>query len=285
MLRKNGENFFQNITIQSEDICFSEDQLLSLMQNKSAFSDRKEHIEQHSTATAWTERKEEIVTDSISGRSSKTNIIAIYGPSHCLLPFGKNLSAEDPEGCLISLPLAEKLFGDFPAEDQQIIWNDNIWTVRGVIPLSTCCLIMQTAGKDIDLSYNRISIPLKKSKERQISGENFILQNNLSAQVLRLDYLYQCSWIPELIPNQWSDFDGWKQNWANHIQTAERVKHTERSTLEAIGLEIEYKGTLLQLVGLLLCTGSILLIWKKADLIKPHFSIPTKLKKPITSNF
>ena len=118
----------------------------------------------------------------------------------------------------------------------------------------------------MNLSYNRISIPLEKNKERQISGENFILQNNLSAQVLRLDYLYHWSWMQELIPSQWSDFDGWKQNWTNHIQMTERVKHTERSILEAIGLETEYRGSLLLLVGLLLCMGSILMIWKKLTL-------------------
>lgn len=284
MLRKNGEDFFQNITIQSEDIYFSEEQLLSLMQNESTFSDQEENPEQQSTATAWTERKEEIITDSFSGRSSKTNIIAIYGSSHCLLPFGINLSAEDSEGCLISQSLAEKLFGNFPAEEQQIIWNNNSWTVRGVIPLSTHCLIVQTADKNLDLSYNRISIPLEKSKDRRISGENFIVQNNLCAQILRLDYLYQWSWMQELIPSQWSDFDGWKQNWTDHIQTAERVKHAERSTLETIGLKTEYRGNLLLLVGLLLCTGSMILIWKKTHLIHLHLCIPTKLKNHFVSN-
>lgn len=284
MLRKNGEDYFQNITIQSEDICFPEEQLLSLIPNESPFSDQKEDPEQHHTATAWTERKEEIITDSSSGRSSKTNIIAIFGPSYCLLPFGKNLSSEDSEGCLISRSLAEKLFGDFPAEDQQIVWNNNNWTVRGVIPLSTHCLIVETADKNMDLSYNRISIPLEKSKDRRISGENFIVQNNLSAQVLRLDYLYHWSWMQELIPSQWSDFDSWKQNWTDHIQTAERVEHAERSTLEAKGLEIEYRGCLLQLVGILLCMGSILLIWKKTNFIHLlHPRITKKLKKLIVS--
>lgn len=254
------------------------------MQKENPFSDQEENPEQQSTATAWTERKEVIVADSFSGRSSQTNIIAIFGPSRCLLPFGKNLSAEDSEGCLISRSLAEKLFGDFPAENQQIVWNDNNWTVRGVIPLAAHCLIVQTADKNLDLSYNRISIPLEKSKDRRISGENFIVQNNLSAQILRLDYLYHWSWIQELIPSQWSDFDAWKQNWTDHMQTAERVKRTERSTLEAIGLETEYRGSILLLIGLLLCMGSMLVIWKKTNLIHLHFRISIKPKNIIFSN-
>ena len=233
------------------------------MQSEGASPELAENSEQHNTATAWTEQKQEIVADSFSGRNSKTNIIAIYGSSHCLLPFGKNLSAEDPDGCLISQSLAEKLFGDSPAENQQIIWNDNSWTVRGVIPLSAHCLIVQTANRTIDLSYNRISIPLDNKKSRQISSENFMLQNSLSAHLLRLDYLYQWSWIQELIPSQWSDFDAWKQNWTEQIQAAELVKHTERSTLETVGLETEHHGNCFLLIGLLFCTSGMLLLWKR----------------------
>lgn len=262
-MRKKGEDFFQNITIQSDDICFSKEQLLSLMQSENASPEQAENSEQQDTATAWTEQKQEIVADSFSGRNSKTNIIAIYGSSHCLLPFGKNLSAEDPDGCLISRSLAEKLFGDSSAENQQIIWNDNTWTIRGTIPLSAHCLIVQTANRTMDLSYNRISIPLDNKKNRQISSENFMLQNNLSAHLLRLDYLYQWSWIQELIPSQWSDFDAWKQNWTEQIQAAELVKHTERSTLETVGLETEHHGNCFLLFGLLFCTSGMLLLWKR----------------------
>ena len=262
-MRQTGEDFIQNITIQSKDACFPEEQLRSIIQDQTLTIEQDENLEQQNTAAAWTEQKEEIIADFSSGRTSKANVIAIYGSFHCLLPFGKNLSVEDTDGCLISQALAEKLFGDFPAEDRQIIWNGSTWTIRGVLRLPAHCLLVQTAGKNIDLSYNRISIPLKNGENRQITGENLILRNNLSAYVLRLDYLYEWSWLQELIPSKWSDFDGWKQNWTNHKQAAELVKQMERSTLEATGLTKECQGGWFLLSGLFLCLGGTWLIRQK----------------------
>lgn len=262
-MQKKGNDYFHTITLQSMEEGFTPEELNFLLENKVDTAHPVESTAGQNSGTAWTEQKQETVSTEGGGRSQTADVLAIYGSSRHLLPFGRYLSPEDPGGCLISQTLAEKLFGAGSAEGQNLLWQNQDWKIRGILPLSHCLVIAQTAGMDMDVTYQRINIPLKPGESRQITGENFILRNNLSAHVLRLDYLYQWSWLQELIPGKWSDFDGWKQNQKKQAQEAELAKQAEHSTLEADGLEKRRQGNLCLFAGLVLCAGGMLIFLRK----------------------
>lgn len=129
---KRGSDFFNSLTILSEE-GFESGLMKSAAQNLQARdSSREETGETDFTFTAWTELRNESVSDSFSKKKYNADITAICGSSGCLLPFGKNLSSQDTKGCIIGSKMAEKLFGGYMAEGQEIVWRDRTWTVRGV---------------------------------------------------------------------------------------------------------------------------------------------------------
>lgn len=259
---RQGEGYLQNLTLQSEEDGFSAQWLQSALSEEAVQEEEGEPTAQKNTFAAWREWKEETVSGQSSGRNSSGDVIALYGSSHCLIPFGKNLTSSDKEGCIIGKNLAEELFGDFPAEGQKIIWRSGTWTVRGVIQEPASLLIVQANGLSNwteELSLNRISISVKDGDDRRLIGENFILQNNLSARILRWDYLHGLSWIWEMVPGTWSDFDGWKQNFQNHGKAVKLAKNTAKSSFEAFGLECQKKGGRYAVCGVFLLIGGLVL--------------------------
>jgi len=269
---REGKDYLQNLTIQSDENGFSAPWLQSALSEK-AEGDEREDSAGENTFAAWREQKGETIYGQSSGRNSSGDVIAIYGPSRCLLPIGKNLALSDEKGCIIGSELAEKLFGSFSAEGQKIKWRDGTWTVRGIVREPANMLMVQAGGLPNwteKLHFDRISIPLKDGQDRKLVGENFILQNNLSAWMLRWDYLHGFSWIWEMVPGEWSDFDGWKQNFREYGKAVSLAKNTDRSSIEAWGLECQKRGGRCALCGVfLLIAGLMLVIPKNRSLIPP----------------
>ncbi len=259
---KEGECLFQSLTIQSEEESFSGEWLQSALgENDLTGGTESENAdsgaEEGSAGTkrsfaAWKEWKGETIVGNSSGRSENASVIAVCGPSHCLLPIGKNLMPQDKNACIIGQKMAKKLFGGFQAEGQKIIWQDETWTVRGVVKEPASLLMVQVGGlpKLIErLQLNRINIALKEGEDRQLAGESFILQNNLSAKALRWDFLHGFSWFSEMVPGEWSDFEGWKQNFQKHREATRLAENTWKSSIEAWGLDCRKRGGGLSLAG------------------------------------
>lgn len=248
---KKGECLSQSLTIQSEEGKFSGEWLQSAL-SEDALAEEENSTAKKRSFAAWREWKEESIAGKSNGRSTSANVIAVCGPSHCLLPIGKNLTPQDKKGCIISQKLAEKLFGGFQAEGQKITWQDGTWIVRGIVKEPASMLMVQVGGHPKmmeELQLNRINIALEEGEDRQLAGENFILQNNLSAQAFRWDYLHGFSWFWEMVPGEWSDFEGWKQNFQKYGEAAKLAKNTWKSSIEAWGLDCQKKGGRLTLAG------------------------------------
>ncbi len=270
---KEGECIFQSLTIQSQEGEFSGEWLQSTLgENDLTQGDQSEggiweeeddSIGGKHSFAAWREWKEERIAGKTNSRNASGNVIAVSGPSRYLLPIGKNLTPQDKKGCVIGQKLAEELFGGSQAEGQQITWQDGTWIVRGVVREPASLLMVQVGGfPDMieKLHLNRINIALKDGEDRHLAGEKFILQNNLSAQVLRWDYLHGLSWIREMVPGQWSDFDGWKQNFQNYKEAVRLARNTWKSSIEAWGLDCQKKGGRLSLAGIFLLVAGLALL-------------------------
>jgi len=240
---RQGNDFFRNLTIQSED---GFDSGLVELAAESVPGAVKTETEESGVNdfnfTAWTEFGNELVSNAFSKKRCSANITAICGSSYCLLPFGKELSPQDTKGCIIGSGMAEKLFGTYKAEGQEVIWRDKKWIVRGVVEEPADLVMLEVSGIVEEITFHRISILLDGVYDRQLTGEKFAIRHGISAEAIRLDYLYGISWFKEMVPDKWSDFSGWKQNFKEHKEATKLAQNTEKSTIEAAGLDYQKKG-------------------------------------------
>lgn len=251
--RQEGNGFFQNLTIRAEGMAFDAEWVKETIQQHDILTEKKgaEEGESSESFAAWKELTEESVSISNGGGGSSSDVIVVYGPSHCLLPIGKNLLPEDVEGCIVGSELAEELFGGHQAEGQQLFWRGKKWTVRGVVEEPSHFLMVQGTELADSLAFDRISLACSGQMDAKERGEKFINQYGLSAHVLRFDHRYGWKWLAEMIPSRWSDFDGWKQNLERHQKEVEIVKNMDKSVIEAAGIERYNRGFVCSVAGLL----------------------------------
>lgn len=239
-LDKNSD-YFNNLTIILGEDVSGEWVVSALNEENATFS-----------FAAWTEFKNEYVSDTLNTRKCETDIIAVCGQSYCLLPFGQNLSVSDTNGCIVSSNIVEKIFGNHDAYGREILWNNNIWVVRGIVKEPSDLLMIEASGIADKTDFNKISIILPQNADKRLTEENFTSRYAITGNALRCDYLYNISWIKEMIPSKWSDFEGWEQNFEEYKKAVNIAKTTEKSTIEATGLNYRIKGYGFILSGIIL---------------------------------
>lgn len=248
---RRGGDFLGNLTIVSEEGFDSGiAEAAAGGGGEESPSDGEEPQEDSFTFAAWTEFGNEPVSDEFSKKACSADVTAIRGPSYCLLPFGKSLSPQDTEGCIIGREMAEKLFGSHMAEGREVVWRDRKWTVRGVVEEPGDLLMLQASGME-EITFHKISISLDGAYDRRLTGEKFASRYGVLARPLRFDYLYGIAWLKEMVPDKWSDFGGWKENFKEYRETAKYVQNAGKSTIEAAGMKYKMKGRRYILCGVL----------------------------------
>lgn len=252
--RQAADCFFRNFTIQSEGEAWDCEWIRKAIQQQYFLTEGEdtEEGEGGESFAVWTELAKETVSIGNGGNERISDVIVVYGSSYCLLPIGKNLFPEDAKGCILGAGLAEELFGGHQAEGQQLFWRGKNWTVRGVVEEPSHFLMVQGTEFVDSVSFDRISIARSGEEDGKNQGDKFISRHGLSARTLRFDHWYGWGWLAEMIPSRWSDFDGWKQNLETHQKEVEFVKNTDKSVIEAVGIE-KYNWSLFCLIGGVLC--------------------------------
>lgn len=223
MFGKNAEKFGHSVTVQADEAGFEADLVRQIPD--------QEELEY--TVAVWRECGEQMIFAAESERQDTVSVIEVYGSSRCILPFGKNLSTENEQGCLIGVRLAEKLFGSHQVEGQQIRYKNRNLTVCGVIEEPEELMICETMQPKEGETFERISIFLEEETDAYLTGKSFISQYGISGQMLRFDFYRDMSWLKELIPGKWSDFSGWKTNLEKKQQEIRTIFRAEKSDIEA----------------------------------------------------
>ncbi len=199
----------------------------------------------------WTELSKESVCAVDRGNFVDAAVMAVCGSSECVLSFGRNLTMDDTEGCIVGKGLAEKLFGGRRVEGQRIEWRGRHWTVRGVVEEPSELLMVQTYGMEEEIQYDKISVRLSAGGSRRGEGEKFAACYGIDARAVRWDYLYTYHWIAEMIPGKWSDFDSWRRNLKEYREGRELAVSTGRSLIETAGLRYVRRGYIFICLGVI----------------------------------
>lgn len=207
--------------------------------------------------TAWGELAGETVRDPDLGRSTQADVLLFYGSPALVLPQAR-LDPDDGKGCMIGEQTAWELFGSTKVSGDEICIGDRGYTIRGVLrePERGVVVVeggngiagsrMGTAGGDAGAAesgeagskadaagggipcYDRITIGSSKAAE----GEAFLMRNALDGRLLRFDYLRSLSWLGELVPGKWSDFNGWKENYEHKKEDAMLIMQVHKNSVE-----------------------------------------------------
>ena len=194
--------------------------------------------------TAWTERKDQPVEAEFSGRQTTADCYLLMGDSYLVLPWGKNLSADDTEGCIIGAAVAQTIFGGTEVEGQTLLYDERTLTVRGVVQepddILLCQMQEQTgigSGTDSDsaVTFDRINLLVtEESGTASQTVEQFINCYGLDTDSLHFERKQNLSWLTELIPGKWSNFSGWSTNLKTLQSDRQRLRQCEKSGIESL---------------------------------------------------
>ena len=230
-----ARSFLHSMTFVTQDTSFDSDTLVDIVQPA-------QDDEQAYTAAAWYARTDQTITAVENQRSCQTDVIAVYGASRCVLPYGKNLQTDQRGGCIISEKLAEELFASHAVEGQEIVYKGTVWRICGVVKQPERLFLFEAASQLETMPFDHISVVLPSDASRQLTAARFMSKYGLSAQLLRLDFYSSVQWIAEIVPAKWSDFAGWEQNWNEKKQEIQLVSSAEKSAAEVLYLQQVKRG-------------------------------------------
>lgn len=232
-----AHSFLNSMTFVTQDTRFDSETLTQIVQPEADDT-------QAYTAAAWRQSTNQTITAEENQRSCQTDVIALYGVSRCILPYGKNLQTDQQDGCIISETLAEELFASHQVEGQKIQYAGYTWRICDVIKQPERLFVFEAAALLEDMQFDHISVILSDGASRQLTAERFVSRYGLSAQLLRLDFYSSVQWLAEMIPAKWSDFDGWKQNWDEKKQEMQLTATAEKSAVDLLYLQSVKRGYL-----------------------------------------
>lgn len=211
--------------------------------------------------TAWTERKDQPVASELSGRQALADCYLLLGDSYLVLPWGKNLPADDMDGCVIGAAVAQTIFGGTEVEGQMLLYDERTLTVRGVVQEPEDILLCQmpeqagtaslqngtgsgnTSGygngsrtdADGSATFERINLlSTGESGTMSQTAEQFINSHGLEAEILHFERQQNLHWLTELIPGKWSNFSGWSTNLKTLQSDRQRLRQCEKSGIESL---------------------------------------------------
>lgn len=198
---------------------------------------------------AWREERNQNLKAENTGKSAWTNLLWISGSSELLLPCGKNLGEGDEEGCLIDLETARELFGSEQVEGMTVLANGKEKVVRGVFTSPKRLVILSGLPDGETAGFSRITLSCMRGQSQKALGEDFLVRHGISGEVLRWDLTQGLSWLGELVPGKWSDFQGWSDNGKEKIQEGKLIARVEKGTLELEYLAQQKRGFFTTLTG------------------------------------
>ena len=153
-------DFSDMITLEEGENGFSQSQIEEIRKDE----------ENTVTFTAWSEMKDQPITAEINSRSETADVLLLSGPSDALLPWGKNLFADDVEGCIIGAELAQLLFGGTKVQGQTVLLGERTLVIRGVVEEPGKVLLCQVLPEEENLNAGMSAVG--ESKNNHLSAGN-----------------------------------------------------------------------------------------------------------------
>lgn len=206
--------------------------------------------------TLWGEEEKQYFIGA-KGHGAQALVIAFAGSTEPLFPGGAVLYDVDRGGCLMDEKAAQELFGSLEIIGESVSSGTESWTVRGVLPLQEGLVVLPAGAKTGEILLDRLTARLG-GRQRQ-SGAELLTQGGWQGTFLRTDFYEDLSWVEELVPGKWADFDGWSSNLEKKRQEWSVLGNTEKYVPQLIQYRLcrsyhwYHGGSMLLLLVFLVC--------------------------------
>ncbi len=163
-----------------------------------ALESRKEAGEEVLELTLWNRLKKEKAENSLTGLQTETNVIEVYGTMTQVIPmkflYGGAVLKEDVHMCVLDSVTAWNLFGTVNAVGNQIIQNEETYTVKGIIKAEDMVMIIpeaDTKHKFFNLEADYLEKGMKSTESQGQQLKNFLRNNNLPEPDTVIDGSFQ----------------------------------------------------------------------------------------------
>ncbi len=141
------------------------------------------------------------------GYEAAVTAIAFTGSTQLLFPGGPVLQDTDRTGCLLDQKAAWELFGSDRVLGETVSREGGSWVVRGVLSFWEGLVVVPAGEETQDIPLDCLTAPLGGRELRQAA--ELLEQGGHVGSLLRMDFYQNLSWVKELVPGKWSDFEGW----------------------------------------------------------------------------
>ena len=219
----------------------------------------------------WCEQKNKAVFDKNSGRQRSVSVISFTGSSQLLLPYGVVLHDSDEKGCLLDKRTAKELIGDDHVIGAVLLIDGRECTIRGVFdsPRNLVLLPYTREGQEWgteeqegslhgqtqekgDADCWRITIQREIARTCRQTAERWMQTAGVTGRMVRLDLLTGVSWVREMLPGKFSDFDQIINNAVTKRDEILMLMQAEKTCLEMQCLSDWLEGVLFCFAGWLL---------------------------------
>ena len=263
---KQKNTFYDNyVTILNTSGAYGDDTVKNVENTEEAME--KKYIMNY---TFWGEVQKQQIGDKDNLRHTDVTVIALWGTSEQIIPYGKKFQKEETTGCLIGTKAAEKVFGTRLAEGLYIQYNDQTFQVRGVVDIQEPVLIVQKQENMTGI-LNRITVRKRTGENVQETLQKFTSAYGVSGEALRFDFYRSPVWMLEVIPGKWSDFAGWKQNIQSYQKKWVLLGSAQKGIMEFLYEKQVRKEVLCFLFA---GAGMVVLLWSEGKYYihrKQHF--------------
>lgn len=213
----------------------------------------------------WTELEDRQIQSEVLEKNVTANVIALHGRSDILFPNMPVIDTESEKHCLVSETLAYELFGGTDVKGLPVIYQGNVYQVKGVLERKERLFVYEPSEKEM-IPYNRLTVINPEDKAINVVEQELqmkyssgrVLDYTVPKLFFELCFLTNMEFPKDMIPEKWSDFDFWSRRFQEKKEALDFLIRIQKTSIDIeIREEFMFMKRLLcvLLVMVLVCTG------------------------------
>ncbi len=187
-------DFFSSVSIRDHKTGISKTSLIEALEQEKE-SDPNFYSGSLLSLTAWkTEEGAELINPYL-GRKAKVLAVTLWGNMRDTIPMallsGNYVYQEDTYGCVLDSETAYELFGTITAVNNELLYKNNTYIVRGVVKSSVPVFLVQSSKRADTFSNLELKITEKGKGKEEMYAAAFLAGSSLTDDYSLIDgYFY-----------------------------------------------------------------------------------------------
>lgn len=187
-------DFFSSVSIRDHKTGISKVSLIEAVEQEKD-SDPNFYSDTLLSLTAWKTEEGAELTNPYLGRKAKVLAVTLWGNMRDTIPMallsGNYVYQEDTYGCVLDSETAYELFGTITAVNNELLYKNNPYIVRGVVKSSVPVFLVQSSKSSETFSNLELKITDKGKGKEEMYAAAFLAGSSLTDDYSLIDgYFY-----------------------------------------------------------------------------------------------